>query len=99
MLSLPTPIVERLKLRKRVPVLVKLHEAAVSGLNKALPSQILKLDRNIAMMLLPLIILGFAQIPAMAWNSFVEMLGLAPAKVVWSKYGDSGEFTRKFSFD
>ena len=90
---------DTLKLRKRVPVLIKLHESLVTALNQVLPSQILKLDRNAAMLLLPVIILGLAQIPSMIWQAFLEMLGLAPAKTVWSKSRDGGEFSTKFSFD
>lgn len=41
LLNLPSPIVERLQLGKRVPVLIKLHEAVVNWLNKVLPSQLL----------------------------------------------------------
>ena len=60
MLKLPTPVVDSLKLRKRVPIIIKLHELVLKTLNKILPVQILELDRNMSLMLLPLIILGLA---------------------------------------
>ena len=98
-LSLPTPLVDRLKLRKRVPVVIKMHQFIVKILNDVLPKQVLDLDRNISLMLLPLIILCLSQIPSMIWQSFIAILGLAPVKTQWTKSSSKAEFIQKFSFD
>lgn len=79
--------------------MIKLHELVVTTLNNNLPSQVLQIDRNISLMLLPLIVLALAQVPSIIWNNFVAVLGLAPAKSAWIKSSDSKEFKRKFSFD
>ena len=79
--------------------MIKLHEFVVKSLNNVLPAQILELDRNISLMILPLIILGAAQVPSMIWNSFLALLGLGPVQTAWSKSSNKSEFNRKFSFD
>jgi hypothetical protein len=78
---------------------MKLHQLMVDTLNKSLPAQVLEIDRNISLIILPVIVLGLAQVPSFIWNSFIAALGLSPAKTNWSKSSNKGEFNRKFSFD
>jgi len=60
LVSLPSPIVDNLKLRKRVPVVIKMHEALLKAFVKAVPNDVIKIDKNMALMLLPVLILIIA---------------------------------------
>ena len=60
LLSLPTPIVDNLKLKKRVPIVIKMHEVLLKLMVKAVPESMLKIDKNMALMLLPVMILIMA---------------------------------------
>ena len=99
MLSLPSPIIENLKLRKRVPVVIKMHEVLLKSFVKAVPKDVMKIDKNMALILLPVLILILAQfvymlryIPLAIISSFVN---IGAKKTTWSKK----EFGEKFSFD
>ena len=56
LLSLPSPIVDNLKLRKRVPVVIKMHEVMLKAFVKVVPSNVMQIDKNMAVMLMPVLI-------------------------------------------
>jgi len=60
LLSLPTPIVDNLKLRQRLPVVITMHEQILKLAIHAIPESVLKVDKTMALMLLPVIILILA---------------------------------------
>ena len=103
LLSLPTPIVDNLKLKKRVPIVIKMHEVLLKLMVKAVPESMLKIDKNMALMLLPVMILIMAQLVYMLKYIPVALISIfvnvGEKKTTWYKSSDSATFNQKFSFD
>lgn len=57
LLSLPAPVVDNLKLRERLPVVIKIHEQVLKAVVNAIPENMLKVDKNMALMILPVIVI------------------------------------------